>query len=196
MELENKSSQKKKAKNTIPSMLEYEDLYSFDADETFVDNSLIEKELTKKIPTPRRISPEEKIQKSQDKWRKIETKSEELLNKAKRTEEKAYQKRNTDVTTTSYKRNKIKRKASLIEFRCMKGLKKEILLNIQKNYFIEDELHKSAIDSEEIQIKTGKSFQQIRNAILSLKDEEWFTVIYSSYSGVREVMIDPKNFNL
>lgn len=196
MELENKSSQKKKAKNTIPSMLEYEDLYSFDADETFVDNSLIEKEFAKKIPVARKIPQEEKLQQSLNKWEKIEVKTEELLSKAKKNEERAYHKRNAAVIKTSQQRNKIKRKASLTEFRCMKGLKKEILVNIQKNYFIEDGLHKSAIDSEEIQTKTGKSFQQIRNAILSLKDEEWFTVIYSSYSGVREVMIDPKNFNL
>ena len=200
MELEKKTS---KRKNDLPSLLSYDDLYQYEEGESFIDNSLVSEEVIKngfpmsaKKTKPLTVS--EKAEAADKKWAKVESKTEKLLVKAEKRNAKsiaeAYVEHSQDVAETYVKRSLIKRRASYIEFLCMKGIKKQILLSVKEKAFQENGEWLSILDTDDIEKRTGSKANIIRDAIYRMKEEGWFEIIHSSYSGSRILKIFPEHF--
>lgn len=166
-------------------------------DEVNLPPDVMERELKKREARARKEAQEAVLTRKVENLEKIEKKTEKLLKKAQKRGkdvQETSQKRAHNVPKACNKRTTIKRKASLIEYRCMRGLKKDILLNITKNRFDENGISKSLIDTEEIMRASGKKAHAVRKAVMSMKEEGWFEVNHSAYSGVREITIDPDNY--
>lgn len=148
--------------------------------------------------TGKKTIPQETAAKSDKKWAKLEEKTEKLLAKADKKATKSiaesYVKHSQDVAETYVKRSLIKRRASYIEFLCMKGIKKEILLSIKEKAFQEGSEWFSMLDTSDIEARTGSKANIIRDAIYRMKEEGWFEIIHSSYNGSRLLKISAEHF--
>lgn len=204
MELTAKAPLKKKTK--LSSLLSMEDLNRFDDEESFLDFSNVTDEIREHGPLPtvgEKTKPLTSLEKAEDadkKWAKIESKTEKLLVKAEKRNAKnvaeAYVNHSQHVAETYVKRSLIKRRASYIEFLCMKGIKKQILLSVQEKAFQENGEWLSILDTDDIEKRTGSKANIIRDAIYRMKEEGWFEIIHSSYSGSRILKIFPEHFKL
>lgn len=204
MELADKGPTKKKTK--LSSLLSMEDLNRFDDEESFLDFSNVTDEIRKSGPLPtigektRPLSAPEKAEAADKKWAKVEDKTERLLIKAEKNNAKSIAQtyvEHSQVVAESYvKRSLIKRRASYIEFLCMKGIKKQILLSIKEKAFQENNEWLSILDTSDIEARTGSKASVIRDAIYRMKEEEWFEIIHSSYNGSRLLKISAEHFKL
>lgn len=202
MELTAKAPLKKKTK--LSSLLSMEDLNRFDDEESFLDFSNVTDEIREHGPLPtvgEKTKPMTILEKAEDadkKWAKVESKTEKLLIKAEKRNAKnaakAYVNHSQDVAETYVKRSLIKRRASYVEFLCMKGIKKQILLSVQEKAFQENGEWLSILDTDDIEKRTGSKANIIRDAIYRMKEEGWFEIIHSSYSGSRILKIFPEHF--
>jgi hypothetical protein len=127
---------------------------------------------------------------------KVVEKTDRLLKKHSDRVARATAKSSKAVATPSPKRSQIKRRASHMEYMCLKGIKKAVLENIKKNSFKDEGTWKSIIDTEEIKEKINKTSNLIRDAIYRMKEEEWYEVIHSSQSGRRIVEINPNHYGI
>ena len=200
MELEKKSS---KRKNDLPSLLSYEDLYQYEEGESFIDNSLVSEEIIKNgLSLPKEktkpLTILEKAEVADKKWAKVESKTEKLLIRAEKNNAKsiaeAYVDHSPDIAEAYVKRSLIKRRASYVEFLCMKGIKKQILLSVKEKAFQENVEWLSILDTNDIEKRTGSKANIIRDAIYRMKEEGWFEIIHSSNSGSRILKIFPEHF--
>jgi succinate dehydrogenase/fumarate reductase flavoprotein subunit len=185
----------------------------------------VEKELPKKEAEVQKgeLKKQEAPAKKLDaRMEKIEKRTDHLLNKAQSQEAKkleriedlnhsvspknhekitesitqAYVEHSQSVAEPYVKRSLIKRRASYIEFLCMKGIKKQILLSIKENAFQEDGLWQSILNTDDIEQRTGSKASIIRDAIYRMKEEGWFEIIHSSNSGSRLLKIYPEHFKI
>jgi hypothetical protein len=195
MDLSKKSLPKRK--NELTSLLSMDDLNHFDDDEPFIDNSMVE-ELSERIKVGEKVRPLTNSEKAEKKWAKIESKTEKLLIKAEKKNAKniveAYAEHSQNIAGAYVKRSLIKRRASYIEFLCMKGIKKQILLSVKEKAFQENGEWLSILDTDDIEKRTGSKANIIRDAIYRMKEEGWFEIIHSSYSGSRILKIYPEHF--
>jgi hypothetical protein len=142
---------------------------------------------------------------------KIEKRTDHLLNKAQTQEAKkierievlnnlvlpAIPENSAEGIAEAYvKRSLIKRRASYIEFLCMKGIKKQILLSIKENAFQENGQWLSVLNTADIEQRTSSKASIIRDAIYRMKEEGWFEIIHSSNSGSRLLKIYPEHFKV
>ena len=202
MELTAKVPLKKKTK--LSSLLSMEDLNRFDDEESFLDFSNVTDEIREHGPLPtvgektKPLTSSEKAEVADKKWAKVESKTEKLLVKAEkrnaRSIAEAYVNHSQDVAEQYVKRSLIKRRASYIEFLCMKGIKKQILLSVKEKAFQENGEWLSILDTDDIEKRTGSKANIIRDAIYRMKEEGWFEIIHSSYSGSRILKIFPEHF--
>ena len=202
MELAAKAPLKKKSK--LSSLLSMEDLNRFDDEESFLDFSNVTDEIREHGPLPtvgektKPLTNLEKTEAADKKWAKIESKTDQLLIKAEKKSAKnvavAYVNHSSSIAEAYVKRSLIKRRASYVEFLCMKGIKKQILLSIQEKAFQENGEWLSILDTDDIEKRTGSKANIIRDAIYRMKEEGWFEIIHSSYSGSRILKIFPEHF--
>lgn len=202
MELAAKAPLKKKTK--LSSLLSMEDLNRFDDEESFLDFSNVTDEIREHGPLPtvgEKTKPPTNLEKAEaadKKWAKVESKTEKLLIRAEKKNARgiadSYVEHSPDVAETYVKRSLIKRRASYVEFLCMKGIKKQILLSIQEKAFQENGEWLSILDTDDIEKRTGSKANIIRDAIYRMKEEGWFEIIHSSYSGSRILKIFPEHF--
>lgn len=183
----------------------------------------VEKEIPNKeaeLPRGELKKQESAVEKLDARMEKIEKKTDVLLEKAQAREAKkllelealddkeltksqknseesiaqTYVEHSQDIAEAYVKRSLIKRRASYIEFLCMKGIKKQILLSIQEKAFQENGVWMSILNTNDIEKKTGSKANIIRDAIYRMKEEGWFEIIHSSYSGSRVLKIFPEHF--
>lgn len=185
----------------------------------------VEKEIPKKeaeLPRGELKKQESAVEKLDARMEKIEKKTDVLLEKAQAREAKklielealndkelmksqkiskesiaqTYVDHSQGVAESYVKRSLIKRRASYVEFLCMKGIKKQILISIREKAFQENGVWMSILDTNDIEKKTGSKANIIRDAIYRMKEEGWFEIIHSSYSGSRVLKIYPEHFKL
>jgi hypothetical protein len=202
MELTAKVPLKKKTK--LSSLLSMEDLNRFDDEESFLDFSNVTEEIRKNGPLPtvgektKPLTISEKAEVADKKWAKLESKTEKLLIKAEKNKAKsiaeAYVEHSSGIAESYVRRSLIKRRASYVEFLCMKGIKKQILVSVREKAFQENGEWLSILDTDDIEKRTGSKANIIRDAIYRMKEEGWFEIIHSSNSGSRILKIFPEHF--
>jgi hypothetical protein len=193
-----------KKKTKLSSLLSMDDLNRFDDEESFLDFSNVTDEIRENGPLPtagektKPLSKSEKAEVADKKWERVESKTEKLLTRAEKRNAKSvaetYVDHSQGIAEEYVKRSLIKRRASYVEFLCMKGIKKQILLSVKEKAFQENGEWLSILDTDDIEKRTGSKANIIRDAIYRMKEEGWFEIIHSSNSGSRILKIFPEHF--
>jgi len=150
------------------------------------------------------------LKKTDAKLEKVEIKTEKLLDKAKSLElKKASQivvnssSGGTTIivestTSGNKKRNPAtKKRPSLFEFLCLKGIPRAVGKHIAQNMFFSEDTGKflCVIDSDEINKACDKTASQdVANAIYRMQASGWFKTIRHSNNGTRLVEISNPEF--
>lgn len=137
------------------------------------------------------------IEKELSRLEKIEIKTDKLIQQSANRKEKTVAKPSPDrglsiVKATSNRSLKINT-ASYVDFLIMKGIKKVILKEIEKNIFKENLEYFSFIDTEVIKKENNIPSNILRDAISKLKKENWFEPIKQHYTK-RLVKIEISNY--
>lgn len=138
------------------------------------------------------------------KLEKIEIKTDKLIKKSKDIINSSLARRehvdNETLASNEQKRPiASKKKASAIEFYCLKGLPKIIVNTIKELAVYDKTMGKwvAVLDTETLRARSKKSANHIAVQLVRLQAQEWFTVMSSSNSGMRLVeIVNPEIYNL
>ena len=138
------------------------------------------------------------LKKTDAKLEKIEIKTEHLIGKSKKQELRSLQIKNKSPQINTHQEQIIssaqsKKEASLVEFHCLKGLPKSIIIHIREKANLDSQLQRwiSVIDTEELKLITNKTASHLSVQLLRLEKQGWFKILKSNNAGVRVVEIDP-----
>jgi hypothetical protein len=138
------------------------------------------------------------LKKTDAKLEKVETRTGQLIEKSKKRELRSLQIKNKSPQVTTHQEQillsaKTKKEASLIEFHCLRGLPKSIIIHIQERANLDSQLQKwiSVIDTEELKLITKKTASHLSVQLLRLEKQGWFQILKSNNAGVRVIEIDP-----
>lgn len=137
------------------------------------------------------------IEKELSRLEKIEIKTDKLIQQSANRNENTVAKASPDhsltVAKASSNRSLKINTASYVDFLIMKGIKKVILKEIEKNIFKENSEYFSFIDTEMIKKENNIPSNILRDAISKLKKENWFEPIKQHYTK-RLVKIEIQNY--
>ncbi len=128
--------------------------------------------------------PQNILKRKDNALKNIETKTDNLIAKAKQVALESQVKQIAIRT---------KKEASISEFNCLKGLAKLIIIHIKDKIIYDDYLKKwiSIIDTEDLKLITNKTAHHLSVQIARLEKQGWFQIINSRSNGVRLLEIDP-----
>lgn len=140
--------------------------------------------------------PESKIENIDKQLEKVQQRTEELLLKAKFAEEKSIAKAQpnhsqTIVKPSSNRSLKKRTEPTYIDYLLMKGIKKLILEEVEKNIYEENGEYYSFLDTQEI--ITDSSANIIRDSIYKLKKDNWFEILDQHYTK-RFIKVEIKKY--
>jgi pyruvate carboxylase len=149
--------------------------------------------------------PKSFSEKLDEQMKKVELKTQKLIDKAENQKVKSAQIKNKSKQIDTHQEH-IKsdqeqnlRKAkelTIIDYYCLRGLPKKILGYFQSSANFDEQLNQwiAVIDTEQLKILTGKTASHLSVQILRLEKQGWFQLIQSSNSGIRVIQINPQAF--
>lgn len=157
----------------------------------------VEKEETTFKGELTKITPEMVLEKQDKKLQKIEERTEKLIQQSEKRKAKTVVeplKKHSSTVVKALSNHSLKLpNVSYLDFLIMKGIKKLVLKEIEKNIFFENSECFSFIDTEIIRKEHNVPSNILRDAIFKLKKEKWFEPIRQQYTK-RLVKIEIQNY--
>ncbi len=158
----------------------------------------VEKEAPQKeveIPGDRLKKQKSPAEKLDARMRKVEKRTEFLIEKAKNQKVRSAQVKNKSlhIGTDQEHFSRTAKEPSLLEFYCLKGLPKIILGHLQEKAVFDNQIQKwiSIIDTEELKKLSQKTASHLSVQLLRLEKQGWFKILQSNNAGVRVIQTNP-----
>ena len=150
----------------------------------------------------KKITPEIILQNTDKKLEKIETRTEFLIKKSRKLNDKTTEdstasiQQANNIPTSTLQHSRLV--ASFFDYLSMspKKIPKQILNYIKEKHFIHNSNFFSLIDSYELSQRTGKSAHHLSTQISRMEEQGWFKIIKSSSGGHRTIQIDPTLYGI